>query len=103
MDAQLTIDFTPERAARRSDPETSKAAARKARGFAESHAGRMLLALQSRGAMTAKEISVLTGLTVVQIDRRRHELVKAGLIRIQQHHGAPVVRDGCEVMEVVRP
>jgi len=97
MTEQLAIDFNPQHAARRRDPATSKTAAHAAASFAASHAGRILLALQQHGPATAKELAPLVGLTHVQIDRRRHELVKAGFVRVLD-----TVRDGCNVMEAIR-
>ena len=61
--------------ARRTDPETSHAAARKAERFAASHVGRILALFQATGAYyTARDIAAHTGLTIVQIDRRLHEM-----------------------------
>jgi len=61
--------------ARRRDPSTSHDAAKRAERFAQSHIGRILSTFQAhRGTWTAQELSSLTGLTVVQIDRRLHEI-----------------------------
>lgn len=73
----FTEDTQPVRS-RRTDPATSHEAARKAQRFASSHAGRILAALKE-GPRSAYGISVMTGLTVVQIDRRLPELERAGL------------------------
>jgi predicted HTH transcriptional regulator len=64
--------------ARKTDPKTSKAAAKKADRFASTHASRILVALKE-GPRTAKGLSAMTGLTVVQIDRRLPELRKEKL------------------------
>lgn len=84
--------------ARRSDPSTSHAAAAGSAKFAESHASRILLALQY-GAFNAEEIGAAAGLTVVQVDRRTIELQRKGLIRVKQLGGADVVRNGMRVWE----
>jgi hypothetical protein len=69
--------ITPARA-RSSDPATSHIAADKAQKFASTHAGRILAALKE-GPRSAKGLSAMTGLTIVQIDRRLPELERAGL------------------------
>ena len=102
---QLTIDFASlaeaSTRARRTDPATSKQAAQNASRFAESHAGRILTALKLHGPMTAHDLHI-TGLTVVQIDRRLPELAKAGLARVKKlDDGADMVRDGFRVWEAV--
>jgi len=71
-------NITPVRRARRSDPGTSKAAARNAERFASTHAGRIMEELR-KGPRTARGLAAMTGLTVVQIDRRLPELESAGL------------------------
>jgi hypothetical protein len=82
--------------ARSTDPLTSHAAARKAaRWIAPTHQ-EMILGVLWR-PMIPPEIANLTALSVVQIDRRRHELVEQGLIRIDG------VRDGFEVWHKVLP
>lgn len=63
--------------ARNSDPIQSHDAADRARQFAPSHRERILSALKKHGPRTAHELERITGLSVVQIDRRMHELVKA--------------------------
>lgn len=95
----LTFGETHSRA---TDPETSKAAARKASAFHESHAGRILLALQNNGPASAKHLERTTGLSVVQIDRRTCELQRLGLIAVVlTDDGAEVVREGCRVWKSV--
>ena len=93
----LTLD---EPRARQSDPSTSHAAAARSAKFAESHAARILLALQY-GALNAEEIGSSAGLTVVQVDRRTIELQRQGKIRVQQRLGVDVVRNGMRVWEAV--
>lgn len=64
--------------ARNSDPIQSHDAADRAAKFAPTHRERILAALKQHGPRTAHELERITGLSVVQIDRRMHELVKAG-------------------------
>lgn len=93
----LAISFIDTRS-RRSDPATSKAAARNAERFASTHAGRILDALKRYGPLTAHELSLLVGLTVVQIDRRLPELSADNLAHVMKHNdGADVVRGGFRV------
>lgn len=100
--AQLCIAFDPERAARASDPETSKAAARRAVTFARSQAGKILAALRLHGPMSPKQMFAFTGLDVAQCDRRRKEMIEAGLVRIAiGEDGKPATHEGCEVWEAV--
>lgn len=86
--------------ARGTDPATSHQAASRAAMFADTHAARILLALQY-GDLNAEEIGDAAGLTVVQVDRRTIELQRKGVIRVQQSHGADVVRNGMRVWEAV--
>ncbi len=100
MNDQFQIDFEAVRACRSADPETSKAAARRASAFSTSHAGRILLALQQHGPRSPKELELILGLTVVQIDRRLPDLKAAGLARVHRlDDGAEAVRGGCRVWE----
>lgn len=64
--------------ARRTDPKTSHDAGAAAAAFAGSHQERILAALRAHGGMTAHEIGAKVGLTEVQVDRRMHELARAG-------------------------
>lgn len=97
----LTFDnIIPARRARRTDPETSHTAARNAERFAASHAGRILEALR-QGAATAHELSILTGLTVVQIDRRLPELQAKKLAQPKGYPVGYVLRGGFRVWEAV--
>jgi hypothetical protein len=101
-DLALSIEMFPMPRARRSDPESSKQAAKRAQDFAATHAGRLLEALRTHGPLSPKQFHALTGLTHVQADRRRKELLEAGLIRIKTaEDGTPFTRDGCEVWEAV--
>ena len=98
---QLQLEEYPR--ARRTDPETSHAAARRAKHFADSHAGRILLALQLHGPSSARRLEQLIGLTLVQIDRRVSELRGMKLIRAQVDAAGRVVHDsGCTVWEACR-
>ena len=66
-------------AARRSDPQTAKAAGVASRAFASGHGRRILEAL-SAGPGTKDEISQRCGLTEQQVARRMHELRRRGLV-----------------------
>lgn len=83
--------------ARESDPETSKAAARRAKRFQASHAGRILEALRVH-PMTAQEIADHTGLQVVQICRRLPEIADA---RVVTQGGQALERGGMRVWMAV--
>ena len=72
------VDLQPVRA-RRTDPQTSHDAAKRAERFATTHAGRILAALKAHGPSTPAKLSDHTGLTVVQIDRRLPEIQAQGL------------------------
>lgn len=94
---QLCMTFVETRS-RRTDPKTSKAAARRSALFSTSHAGRILLALQKHGNRSPKELEQLVGLSVVQIDRRLPELAALGLARVVKlEDGSDLVRSGCRV------
>lgn len=102
--SQIEIDYSAPDAnrARRSDPTTSQSAAKRAEKFANGHAGRILAALRLHGAMTAHELGI-TGLTVVQCDRRLPELLKMGLAQVVTlDDGHEMVRGGCRVWMAVR-
>lgn len=73
------LDLPLWRAARRSDPATSKAAGRASRRFAGGHCRKILEAL-AIGQGTKDEIAVRCGLTEQQVARRMHELVGGGLV-----------------------
>jgi predicted transcriptional regulator len=103
---QLSLDMAPR--ARRSDPQTSHAAAARAASFASTHAGRIHVAL-TQGPATAHELSERTGLSVVQIDRRVSQMCEEGFIRVVTEDGKPVAeggkpvtRGGFRVLEAVK-
>lgn len=98
-DPSLEDSIAAERAqrlARKDDPPTSKAAAAIAKRFKQSHADAIIGVLW-RG-MIPPEIAKFTGLTVVQIDRRRKELLELGEIRLTGRE-----RDGYQEWERVLP
>lgn len=98
---QLSINFAETRA-RRSDPESSKVAARNAEKFAQSHAGRILAVLKLHGPMSPAQMFDHTGLSVVQIDRRGKEMREAGLVKFKRlDDGAIEMHAGCQVWEAV--
>jgi len=82
------------------DPITSVIAAEGACAFSGAHCGRILTALK-QGPATAHELTALTGLTVVQLDRRLPELFRNGKARVVQVDGQDVVRGGARVWEAV--
>lgn len=102
---QLAINFNSLAEAGRSrsnDPDTSKQAGKNAARFADSHAGRILAALKLHGPMSPKQMFDFTGLSVVQCDRRRKEMIELGLVRIKtMNDGAICTHEGCEVWEAV--
>lgn len=99
---QLTIDYAPERACRRTDPGTSRDAARNAERFASTQAGKVLAALTLHGPRSAHELEQLIGLSVVQIDRRLPDLKAAGLARVAKlDDGADKTLDGFRVWEAI--
>lgn len=67
--------------ARATDPATSHMAAERSRQFSEGHAAKILRAIKHMPRQTAAYYSQMTGLTVVQIDRRLPEMERKGLIR----------------------
>lgn len=93
---QLALTLEPPKARTR-DPETSKAAAKRAERFQASHAGRVLEALRIH-PMTAQEIADHTGLTVVQVCRRLPEIDG---VRVMTVGGQPFERDGFRVWMAV--
>ena len=89
--------------ARRTDPATSHKAAAKAVKFAASQSDRILAALRLHGPMSPKQMFDFTGLSVVQIDRRRKELKDAGRISLLTGpDGELVERDGSDVWVAVQ-
>lgn len=88
--------------ARRSDPSTSHRAAEAAVRFADTHGARIVAALREHGRMSPVGIGGMTGLTVVQVDRRLVELERAGRIsQVKDEGGKPVVWNGCRVWEAI--
>lgn len=83
------------------DPITSVLAAEAAIKLAGNHCDRILADLKQRGQATPHEMQCTTGLTVVQIDRRLPELLKAGRVRVVQRGGEDLVRGGARVWEAV--
>lgn len=77
IDSQVDLPLWT--AARRSDPETSRQAAARARAFAGKH-HRMILAALEAGPAGKTEIGRRCGLTEQQVARRMHELRRAGLV-----------------------
>lgn len=96
MDDQLgLLELGPgDPVARRTDPETSKTAAQRARVSAQAHNGKILGALRVGGALTYVEIAAATALEPVQVARRMAALHKAGLVRrLEQTKPTP---SGCD-------
>ena len=67
--------------ARRSDPDTSKAAAKAARRFASHHCGIILAALKQYGPMGKTKLSVKTQISDVAVARRLADLEKMNLAK----------------------
>lgn len=86
---------------RASDPLSSVLAAERAIKFAGNHCDRILAALANGRQATAHELQSATGLTVVQIDRRLPELLRAGRVQVVQRGGMDVIRGGARVWEAV--
>jgi acyl dehydratase len=80
--------------ARRTDPASSHRAAELSGNFAPTHVGRILAALEAISTGTAAEIAQQSGLTVVQVDRRRKEMEQAGLVYMLRQDGQLFLRDG---------
>lgn len=89
-------DMALEPRARATDPATSHHAATRAKAFAWSHRDRILGALWR--PMIPPEIARLTGLSIVQVDRRRKELLEAGDVTLTGQE-----RDGFEEWTRVLP
>ncbi len=73
------VDLPLFAAARRSDPQTSKAAGQASRAFAGGHC-RLILDALAIGPGTKDSIAARCGLTEQQVARRMHELVRGGLV-----------------------
>lgn len=82
--------------ARRTDPSTSHAAAKKAEKFATGHFALIRNTLKDHGPGTYKEIAGRCGLERHAVGRRLKDMREAGLIR-----ATDAERDGCTVMEAV--
>jgi len=80
---------------RANDPDTSIVAAINAEKFAASHSGRIVEALKLHGPASAHRLSLLIGLTVVQLDRRFSELKRMGLVQLTGE-----VDQGCRVWAI---
>lgn len=78
---QLAIEMFDMPRARKSDPVTSHLAAERSHQFSSSHAAKILAAIKHMPGQTAAYYAGMTGLTVVQIDRRLPEMERKGLIR----------------------
>lgn len=91
-----------ERRARRTDPDTSHASARRSVRFSASHAARILAVFQSASGYTytAFELAGITGLSVVQICRRLPELDEIEVVRVAGHD---LERDGYRVWQLKAP
>ena len=74
------------------DSITSVIAAENAGCFAGAHCARIVEALKTAGNATAHELQALTGLTVVQIDRRLPDLARIGKARVAQLAGEDIIR-----------
>lgn len=85
--------------ARNTDPSQCHEAADRARRFAPSHRDRILSALKQHGPHTAHELEPITGMSVAQIDRRRHELVSAGDVRLLPEQRRTPTGGWSQVME----
>lgn len=82
---QYVEDFKAEKLARSTDPETSKLAAKAAGSLVINHQSLIIDALSEESAkdnmgMTADEIAMATGLTLVQTARRTSDLEASGII-----------------------
>ena len=72
----------PSAMARRSDPETSKAAARAAVDLATQHQAAIVRCLKQFGALGKDGIASRTRITGVQVARRLPELERIGLVKL---------------------
>lgn len=84
--SQRTFAEIEVKRARRTDPDTSREAAKQSHGLAAEHVEKIRCALQCieqqmRSDATAHELAYFTGLTNVQISRRLAEMEEAGLIK----------------------
>lgn len=81
---------------RANDPGSSIIAAERAEEFAGSHCERILRALRD-DELSSHQIAKLSSLTVVQVDRRLHELRRAGRIELVHVDGEELMRAGYRV------
>lgn len=79
---------------RAQDPSTSVSAAEKTAAFAGNHSNRILSVCSRFNPMTAAEIAAKSGLTVVQVLRRTHELKRDGRLVVAQLCDEDMVVDG---------
>lgn len=79
--SQLSIDFNPAHAARASDPESSKRAARKAAAFVSEQQADTLRAVVAHPGQTSKALAERSGRDRYALARRLPELMKSGLVR----------------------
>ena len=110
---RLIMEYAAAPLARSTDPATSHMAASRTACFAVTHRDRICSALRAaektykagtrdHWGATAKELSEITGLTVVQIDRRLPELERDNLVTVSATHDAKdLIRDGFRVWEAV--
>ena len=93
-------DIQVVRRSRRTDPATSHQAAQKSVKFASTHKAKILEALKE-GPRTAAGIAAMTGLTVVQVDRRLCELERAERIEyVANEDGQSVSVGGFRVLKL---
>lgn len=86
---------------RASDPLSSVMAAEETPKFVPKQHARILDALRRFGPASAAELQSITGLTVVQIDRRLPDLREAGQARVVQVDGKDLMREKCRVWEAL--
>lgn len=84
--SQLSIDFDPATLARRSDPATSKAAARRVRELAAGQCAEIFAVLQKHGPLGAEQIADLTGIEPYSARKRLADLEHAGKARPLPQH-----------------
>lgn len=77
---QIAFDFEARRLARRTDPDRSHRAARKAVTFKDDHKLLIVRVLKLGGAMTPRQIAHATSLDYHAVQRRAAELERVGLI-----------------------
>jgi predicted ArsR family transcriptional regulator len=78
---QLAIDFDAIPHARRSDPETSKEAARRVREFARGQCAAILAVLQKRGPLGAEQIAAYLKIDAYAARKRLADLEHAGMAK----------------------